>query len=75
MIKEHKSFNSLFKLDSDLMSRKEAAIYLGVSERTLAIWACTKRYNLPYVKMGRHVKYRKSVLDEFIESRTVYQHD
>ena len=49
-----------------LLSRKEAATYLGVSEQTLAIWKCTKRYNLPFVKIGRLVKYRRADLDDFI---------
>jgi len=51
---------------SSLLSRKEAAIYLGLSEQTLAIWKCTKRYDLPFVKIGRLIKYRKSDLDKFI---------
>ncbi len=49
-----------------LLSRKEAAKYLGVSEQTLAIWKCTKRYDLPFVKIGRLIKYRKADLDGFI---------
>jgi excisionase family DNA binding protein len=49
-----------------LISRREAARYLGVSETTLAIWKCTGRYSLPFVKIGRLVKYRKIDLDRFI---------
>ena len=56
---------------SDLMTRDEAAQYLGVSAKTLATWACTKRYILPMVKIGRAVKYRAADLDRFIEARTV----
>jgi excisionase family DNA binding protein len=56
---------------SDLVSREEAAAYLGVSPKTLATWASTKRYPLPLVKVGRAVKYRVSALDNFIASRTV----
>lgn len=51
---------------SELLSRKEAAAYLGVAEQTLAIWKCTKRYDLPHVKIGKLVKYKKSELDAFI---------
>lgn len=51
---------------SELLSRREAAAYLGVAEQTLAIWKCTKRYDLPYVKIGKLVKYKKSDLDSFI---------
>lgn len=56
---------------SDLLSREEAAEYLGVSAKTLATWHCRKRYALPVVKLGRAVKYRVSDLEKFIESRTV----
>jgi excisionase family DNA binding protein len=54
------------EIKSPLLSRREAAQYLGVSEQTLAIWKCTGRYNLPTVKIGRLVKYRQSDLDQFI---------
>ncbi len=49
----------------------EAAKILGVSVDTLAVWRCTKRYPLPYIKMGRKVFYRIADLEKFIESRTV----
>lgn len=55
---------------TQLRSRAEAAQYLGVAPQTLAVWACTKRYYLPLVKIGRHVKYRQSDLDAFIERNT-----
>jgi excisionase family DNA binding protein len=53
-------------VSSELLSRADAATYLGVAKQTLAIWACTKRYDLPYVKVGRLVRYRKVDLDQFI---------
>lgn len=53
-----------------LMSRKEAARYLGVSETTLAIWKSTGRYGLKVYKIGRLAKYKKSDLDAFILSRS-----
>jgi excisionase family DNA binding protein len=49
-----------------LLTRQEAADYLGISKQTLAIWNCTGRYRIPFVKIGRLVKYRKSDLDAFI---------
>lgn len=51
-----------------LMSRKEAAMYLGVSPSTLANWASTKRFVLPYFRIGRAVRYRKTDLDAFIQN-------
>jgi excisionase family DNA binding protein len=58
---------------SDLMTRHEAAGYLGVTPHTLSVWACTRRYDLPFVKIGRKVMYRKAHLDSFIEARTLTQ--
>ena len=55
---------------NQLLSRRQAAEYLGVKENTLAIWACNKRYNLPVVKVGRLCKYRVSDLDNFLNERT-----
>jgi excisionase family DNA binding protein len=54
-----------------LLSRRDAARYLGLTEKTLATWASTGRQILPMVKIGGRVKYRKSVLDKFIAEREV----
>ena len=54
---------------TQLLSRKQAAEYLGVKENTLAIWACNKRYSLPVIKVGRLCKYRVSDLDKFLNER------
>lgn len=58
-------------VSSFLLTNKEAADYLGVSPNTLEVWRCTNRYELPYVKVGRKVKYRREALDTFLESRTI----
>ena len=52
-----------------LLDRKGAARYLGYSPGTLAVWKSTKRYNLPSVKIGRSIRYRKSDLDKFLNER------
>lgn len=49
-----------------LLDRKTAAKYLGLSPGTLAVWDCTKRYDLRPLKIGRAVRYRRSDLDKFI---------
>ena len=56
---------------SPLLTRKQAAEYLGVESRTLDVWACTKRYNLKFIKVGRLAKYRIQDLDDFLAKRTV----
>ncbi|HUT90021.1 MAG TPA: helix-turn-helix domain-containing protein [Thermoguttaceae bacterium] len=55
----------------DLLTRPQAAEFLGVRVQTLAAWACSGRYSLPMVKVGRCVKYRLSDLEKFLADRTV----
>lgn len=50
-----------------LMTRKEAADYLGVKSRTLEIWASTGRHCIPYVRIGREVRYRRADLDRLVD--------
>lgn len=57
------------RLAIHLLSRSEAAAYLGVSKGTLEVWASTQRYNLPFVKIGRLAKYRMCDLEAFVQSR------
>lgn len=52
-----------------LMNRKTAARYLCVSPATLAVWDCTKRYDLKPLKIGRSVRYRRANLDQFLENQ------
>lgn len=52
-----------------LLDRKSAAKYLGLAPGTLAVWDCTKRYDLKPLKVGRAVRYRRSDLDAFLNSR------
>ena len=53
------------------MRRRLAADYLGVKPHTLAVWATTGRYRLPFIKVGSIVYYSKSALDTFLANRTV----
>lgn len=57
--------------ESELMTREEAADYLSIQTQTLAVWASNGRYNIPYIRVGRSVRYRRSDLDRWLESRTV----
>ncbi|MBK4739217.1 helix-turn-helix domain-containing protein [Noviherbaspirillum pedocola] len=54
-----------------LKSPGQAAGFLGASIQTLANWRATGRYSLPYVKVGRLVRYRESDLVAFIAANTV----
>lgn len=54
-----------------LISAGRAASLLGTTIHTLANWRATGRYSLPYVKVGRCVRYRLSDIEAFIEAGTV----
>lgn len=54
----------------DRVTQKEVAEALGVTEGTLAVWRCTGRYSLPWVKIGRNVFYKGEDVKAFIDSRT-----
>lgn len=51
-----------------LLTPDSAAKLLGIPKQTLAAWRCNKRVNLPYIKVGRHIRYRLADLLAFIES-------
>ena len=55
---------------NDLVGEVRAAEILDVSPGTLQVWRSTGRYGIPFVKVGRRVKYRLSALQAWIESRT-----
>jgi len=57
--------------EHQLLTPKEVSDILGISEQTLAIWRCNKRYSLSYVKVGRYVRYRYGDVVSFVQSRTV----
>ncbi|MBZ6068131.1 helix-turn-helix domain-containing protein [Aeromonas schubertii] len=51
------------------LTRREAAAYLGVSEKTLGAWASNGRYELPYYKLGNRTLYELTDLDAFLAAR------
>jgi predicted DNA-binding transcriptional regulator AlpA len=59
---------------AELISAEKAAELLSTTPQTLANWRNTGRYPLPYVKIGRLVRYRLPDLYAFIQARTVVPH-
>lgn len=56
-------------MNERLLTKEQVSDILGISVGTLAVWRATKRYNLPYVKSGRLVRYRAKDVQAFINSR------
>lgn len=55
--------------DGELLDDKQAASVLKTKPATLSVWRTTGRYNLPYIKIGRLVRYRAGDLKAFINGR------
>jgi len=58
------------KAKDKFLNPPEAADFLTVQPQTLAKWRMDGR-NLPYIKVGRSVRYKLSDLQAFIEKQTV----
>jgi excisionase family DNA binding protein len=56
--------------NQSLLTRRQAAEYLGLKENTLAVWATNKRYNLKFYKVGRLIKYKLEDLEIFLSQNS-----
>lgn len=65
-IKQHVQLGNLDPLYTEV----EAAEYLRVGRRFLSVDRCEGRHRIPYVKVGRLVRYRQSALDAFLQKQT-----
>jgi predicted DNA-binding transcriptional regulator AlpA len=56
-----------------LLTQREAALVLRLSERTLERMRCTGRDAPPFIRCGRRsIRYRQSDLEKWIAGRVVY---
>ena len=53
----------------DLLDEQEAAKLLDTAPGTLSVWRSTGRYNLPFLKIGRKVRYRRTDLLAWLDAR------
>jgi len=65
------SLTGIIQQAHNLLNDSEAANFLKLAPGTLPVWRCTKRYKIPYIKVGRLVRYRRSDLEAWLESRTL----
>ena len=56
---------------SRLLTTDEAAALVGAKPQTLSIWRCTARHDLPFVRVGRLVRYREKDVLDWLERHTV----
>ena len=65
------STNPFIKAQLERLTRKVAAQFLGFSEKSLSVFACTHRHSIPYYKIGRKVFYNLSDLQKWVDSRRI----
>ncbi|OQW87667.1 MAG: hypothetical protein BWK72_12190 [Rhodoferax ferrireducens] len=53
-----------------LLDERAAAEVLDVTPGTLSVWRSTGRYSLPFLKVGRKVRYRHCDLMAWLDKRT-----
>jgi excisionase family DNA binding protein len=53
-----------------LFTPEQVAEQLQISVGTLAQWRFHKRYDLPFIKVGRSIRYTQECVQEFLRSRT-----
>ena len=63
------NLQNLIAAGTDLLDDKAAAAILDVSPGTLSVWRSTGRYSLPFLKIGRKVRYRRADLDAWLVKR------
>ena len=73
--KHHRSYMLNDPKPDSLLTVEETATYLRVKPQTLATWRCTQRYPLPYVRVGRAIRYRLTDVQEFLRARTIGHHE
>jgi hypothetical protein len=56
--------------DKPLLTEEEAAYVLDLEPESLAVFRSTGRHQIPFIKIGRNVRYRRSDLEAWLISRT-----
>lgn len=54
----------------ELLTPDQMAAAIDVTSGTLSVWRSTGRYGIPFIKIGRKVRYRRSDLLAWLDSRT-----
>jgi len=55
--------------NNQLVDNETAAAIIQVSPRTLMVWRSSGRYSIPYIKIGAKVRYKRSDLQAWLDSR------
>lgn len=65
------ALNDIDRKSDQLLTPAGFASEYGIPEGTQAVWRCTGRYSLPYLKIGRLVRYRRSEIEAWLSARSM----
>lgn len=54
---------------NELLTNDQAAALVGLKPQTLQNWRMTGKYNLPYIRVGRLIRYRRADVMNWLASR------
>ena len=63
------TLETILEASRQLLNEHEAAQLLDTAPGTLSVWRSTGRYNLPFLKIGRRVRYRRADLLAWLDTR------
>lgn len=55
----------------ELLTPRQCAELLHLRVQTLAVWRSTGAHNLPFIKVGTSVRYRRSDVAAWLAARTI----
>ena len=61
--------------DDVIIDTSEASQLLRIPESTLIKWRCTGENNIPFIKIGRCVRYRVVDLKKWLDARRQKQYE
>ena len=64
------TLQTIVQPSGELLDDNAAAAVLDVAPGTLSVWRSTGRYALPFLKVGRKVRYRRADLLAWLDKRT-----
>jgi excisionase family DNA binding protein len=56
-------------IPAELLTPIEAAQFLSLKVKTLAVWRSTGRHALPFIRCGGRIRYRRSDLEAWMADR------
>ena len=63
------TLETIVQASRDLLNEQAAAQVLDIAPGTLSVWRSTGRHKLPFLKIGRNVRYRKTDLVAWLDAR------